>query len=196
MATYFLNYRRFVAIAAEQLCYSGEMQAVLTSGGVREGLTLRMERSHAPDPDTAREAFLAGYPEVRSAVAEKLLDFTIETVDGAALFRTPTSGKLPHGRGPQARTAAHGPARLTRRRRAARLAARPSASSGNPVVAAFSPGVMETGSVHMWSSGTPHRWTEWVIYRNQRRVCLVWSAKASSRRGLATASLHRTGTPP
>ena len=95
VATYFLNYRRFVAIAAEQLRYSGEMQALLTSGPAREGLTLRMERSHAPDPDTAREAFLAGYPEVRSAVEENLLDFTVEAVDGAALYRTPTSGKLP-----------------------------------------------------------------------------------------------------
>ncbi|WP_053725380.1 acyl-CoA reductase [Streptomyces sp. WM6378] len=95
VATYFLNYRRFAAIAQEQLRYSGEMQALLASGPAREGLTLRMERSHAPDPDTARDAFLAGYPEVRSAVEENLLDFTVEAVDGAALYRTPTSGKLP-----------------------------------------------------------------------------------------------------
>lgn len=94
VATYFLNHRRFVAIAEEHLRYSGEMQVVLTSGPARERLTLRMERSHAPDPDTARDAFITAYPEVRSAVAEKLLDFTIETVDGAALSRTPTSGKL------------------------------------------------------------------------------------------------------
>ncbi|WP_406504231.1 aldehyde dehydrogenase family protein [Streptomyces sp. NBC_00212] len=95
VATYFLNYRRFAAVAQEQLRYSGEMQALLTSGPAREGLTLRMERSHAPDPDTARDAFLAAYPEVRSAVEENLLDFTVEAVDGAALYRTPTSGKLP-----------------------------------------------------------------------------------------------------
>ncbi|MCY0959248.1 acyl-CoA reductase [Streptomyces sp. H27-H5] len=95
VATYFLNHRRFVAIAAEHLGHAGEMQTVLTSGTTREGITLRMERSHALDPDTAREAFLAAYPEVRSAVEEKLLDFTVEAVDGAALFRTPTSGKLP-----------------------------------------------------------------------------------------------------
>ncbi|MEV7004389.1 aldehyde dehydrogenase family protein [Streptomyces sp. NPDC093982] len=95
VATYFLNHRRFVTIAQERLRYSGEMQTVLTSGAAREGLTLRMERSYAPDPVTARDAFLAAYPEVRAAVAEKLLDFTIEMVDGPALFRTPTSGKLP-----------------------------------------------------------------------------------------------------
>lgn len=95
VATYFLNHRRFVAIAAEHLGHAGEMQTVLTSGTTREGITLRMERSRALDPDTAREAFLAAYPEVRSAVEEKLLDFTVEAVDGAALFRTPTSGKLP-----------------------------------------------------------------------------------------------------
>ncbi|WP_328622460.1 aldehyde dehydrogenase family protein [Streptomyces sp. NBC_00354] len=94
VATYFLNYRRFLAIAQEQLRYGGELQAVLTAGAVREGLTLRMESAHAPDPDRAREAFLAGYPEVGSAVAEKLLDFTVEVVDGAALSRTATSGKL------------------------------------------------------------------------------------------------------
>lgn len=94
VATYFLNYRRFVSIAGERLGYGGELQAVLTAGAAREGLTLRMESTHAPDPDRAREAFLAAYPEVRSAVAEQLLDFTVEAVDGADLARTATSGKL------------------------------------------------------------------------------------------------------
>ncbi|MFD9269993.1 acyl-CoA reductase [Streptomyces goshikiensis] len=94
VATYFLNYRRFVAVAEERLRYVGEMQAVLTGGAAREALTLRMERTHAPEPATAREAFLAAYPEVRSAVTENLLVFTVELVDGAALERTPTSGKL------------------------------------------------------------------------------------------------------
>ncbi|MFI1455631.1 acyl-CoA reductase [Streptomyces roseus] len=94
VATYFLNYRRFVAIAGERLGYGGELQAVLTAGAAREGLTVRLESAHAPDPERAREAFLAGYPEVRSAVAEKLLDFAVEVVDGAALDRTATSGKL------------------------------------------------------------------------------------------------------
>ncbi|WP_234343309.1 aldehyde dehydrogenase family protein [Streptomyces sp. WM6372] len=94
VATYFLNYRRFVAIAGERLGYGGELQAVLTAGAAREGLTVRLESAHAPDPDRAREAFLAAYPEVRSAVAEKLLDFAVEVVDGADLDRTATSGKL------------------------------------------------------------------------------------------------------
>ncbi|MET9961414.1 acyl-CoA reductase [Streptomyces sp. NPDC006326] len=94
VATYFLNYRRFVAIAAEHLRYGGEIQAVLTGGPVREGLTLRMERSHVTDAERARGAFLAAYPELHSAVSEKLLDFTVEPVDGAGLARTATSGKL------------------------------------------------------------------------------------------------------
>ncbi|MEV0990390.1 aldehyde dehydrogenase family protein [Streptomyces sp. NPDC049949] len=94
VATYFLNYRRFVSVAGERLGYGGELQAVLTAGAAREGLTVRLESAHAPDPDRAREAFLAAYPEVRSAVAEKLLDFAVEAVDGAGLERAATSGKL------------------------------------------------------------------------------------------------------
>ncbi|MEV7416969.1 acyl-CoA reductase [Streptomyces sp. NPDC089919] len=95
VATYFVNQRRLVAIAQEHLDYRGEMQAVLTSGPEREALTVLLERSHAPDPAAARGAFLAAYPEVRSAVEEKLLDFTVEAVDGSAMLRTATSGKLP-----------------------------------------------------------------------------------------------------
>ncbi|WP_406180251.1 aldehyde dehydrogenase family protein [Streptomyces sp. NBC_01006] len=94
VATYFLNYRRFVAIAGEHLGYGGELQAVLTAGAAREGLTVRLESAHAPDPERAREAFLAAYPELRSAVGEKLLDFAVEVVDGADLDRAVTSGKL------------------------------------------------------------------------------------------------------
>ncbi|MCX4539436.1 acyl-CoA reductase [Streptomyces sp. NBC_01565] len=94
VATYFFNYRRFVAIAQEHLRYGGELQAVLTAGPAREGLTLRLESSHAPDPDRARAAFLTAYPELRSAVTEHLLDFTVEPVDGSAMTRTATSGKL------------------------------------------------------------------------------------------------------
>ncbi|MFD7162868.1 acyl-CoA reductase [Streptomyces violascens] len=94
VATYFLNYRRFVAIAEKHLRYSGELQAVLTSGPARECLTLRLETSKAVDADQARDTFLAAYPEVRSAVDERLLDFAVEVVDGADLDRTATSGKL------------------------------------------------------------------------------------------------------
>lgn len=94
VATYFLNYRRFVAIAEQDLRYSGELQAVLTGGPARECLTLRMESAQAPDADLARDAFLAAYPEVRSAVDERLLDFAVEVLDGADLDRTATSGKL------------------------------------------------------------------------------------------------------
>ncbi|MFE5867613.1 aldehyde dehydrogenase family protein [Streptomyces roseifaciens] len=94
VATYFLNYRRFVAIAEESLRFSGELQVLLANEGSREGLTVRMERTAATDATAAREAFLAGYPELRTAVEEKLLDLTVEAVEGAGLDRTPTSGKL------------------------------------------------------------------------------------------------------
>ncbi len=53
-----------------------------------------MERGAATDPERLREVFLAGYPELRSAVAERLLDLVVEAVDGASLDRSPTSGKL------------------------------------------------------------------------------------------------------
>ncbi|MBT2386268.1 aldehyde dehydrogenase family protein [Streptomyces sp. ISL-11] len=94
VATYFLNHRRFVAIAEESLRYSGETQILLANSGPREQLTVRMERAAGVPAEEAREAFLAGYPELRTAVEERLLDLTVEAVDGAALERTPTSGKL------------------------------------------------------------------------------------------------------
>ncbi|MFH8786723.1 aldehyde dehydrogenase family protein [Streptomyces roseoverticillatus] len=94
VATYFLNYRRFVAIAEESLRFVGELQVLLGHDGPRESLTVRMERTATTDADAAREAFLAGYPELRTAVDEKLLALTVETVDGASLDRTPASGKL------------------------------------------------------------------------------------------------------
>ncbi|WP_257584078.1 acyl-CoA reductase [Streptomyces sp. TLI_146] len=94
VATYFLNHRRFAAIAQERGSYSGELQTVLTRQDTRERLTVRVERSGAADPELLREAFLADYPELRSAVTERLLDLAVEAVDGASLDRSPTSGKL------------------------------------------------------------------------------------------------------
>ncbi|QLE76440.1 aldehyde dehydrogenase family protein [Streptomyces rectiverticillatus] len=94
VATYFLNYRRFVAIAEESLHFVGELQIVLANDGAREALTVRMERTPTTDVAAAREAFLTAYPELHTAIDEKLLAFTVEAVDGAALDRTPTSGKL------------------------------------------------------------------------------------------------------
>ncbi|MEH6376116.1 aldehyde dehydrogenase family protein [Streptomyces sp. KLMMK] len=94
IATYFLNYRRFVAIAEESLRFVGELQIVLANDGAREALAVRMERTPTTDVAAAREAFLTAYPELHTAVDEKLLAFTVEAVDGAALDRTPTSGKL------------------------------------------------------------------------------------------------------
>ncbi|MEU2396301.1 acyl-CoA reductase [Streptomyces sp. NPDC007369] len=94
VATYFLNHRRFVALAEERGGHRGELQILLGRGEVRERLTVRVERSAGTDPEGLREVFLAGYPELRSAVAERLLDVAVEAVDGAALDRSPTSGKL------------------------------------------------------------------------------------------------------
>ncbi|MFJ3923153.1 acyl-CoA reductase [Streptomyces sp. NPDC090022] len=96
VATYFLNHRRFVALA-EEAGYTGELQIRLTGHDTRERLTVRVERAGAVGPaapEALREALLAGYPELRSAVSERLLDLVAEAVDGSALDRSPTSGKL------------------------------------------------------------------------------------------------------
>ncbi|MFE0581934.1 acyl-CoA reductase [Streptomyces sp. NPDC058874] len=94
VATYFLNQRRFVDLAGESGGHRGELQVRLDVTDVRERLTVRVERAAATDPERLREVFLAGYPELRSAVAERLLDLVVEAVDGASLDRSPTSGKL------------------------------------------------------------------------------------------------------
>ncbi|GHC34435.1 acyl-CoA reductase [Streptomyces cinnamoneus] len=93
VASYFLNYRRFVAIAEQDCGHRGELQVALSRSSVRERLTVRAEDT-GTDPQQLRAAFLAGYEELRSAVGDGLLDLDVETVDGAALERTPTSGKL------------------------------------------------------------------------------------------------------
>ncbi|MEU9106082.1 acyl-CoA reductase [Streptomyces xanthophaeus] len=94
VATYFLNHRRFLALAEEQGGHRGELQVRLEATEARERLTVRVERSAATDPARLREVLLGGYPELRSAVEEGLLDLVVEAVDGASLDRSPTSGKL------------------------------------------------------------------------------------------------------
>ncbi|MFD3721820.1 acyl-CoA reductase [Streptomyces sp. NPDC058674] len=94
VATYFLNHRRFLDLAGERGGHRGELQVRLDGTDARERLTVRVERAGATDPEWLREVFLAGYPELRSAVTEGLLDLVVEAVDGAALDRSPTSGKL------------------------------------------------------------------------------------------------------
>ncbi|MGW7453980.1 acyl-CoA reductase [Streptomyces sp. NPDC054787] len=94
VATYFLNHRRFLDLAEEQGGHRGELQIRLDGAQERERLTVRVERAAATDPQRLREVFLAGYPELRSAVTERLLDLAVEAVDGASLDRSPTSGKL------------------------------------------------------------------------------------------------------
>jgi phenylacetate-coenzyme A ligase PaaK-like adenylate-forming protein len=94
VATYFLDHRRFVTLAGEEGGYRGELQIVLAGQDARERLTVRVERSCAPDPEGLRAVLLSGYPELRTAVEERLLDLSVEAVDGAALDRSPRSGKL------------------------------------------------------------------------------------------------------
>ncbi|MFF4261230.1 acyl-CoA reductase [Streptomyces virginiae] len=94
VATYFLNLRRFLDLAEEQGGHRGELQVRLDSADARERLTVRVERTAASDPERLREVFLAGYPELRSAVEERLLELVVEAVDGASLDRSATSGKL------------------------------------------------------------------------------------------------------
>ncbi|APU38716.1 acyl-CoA reductase [Streptomyces sp. TN58] len=94
VATYFLNHRRFLDLAGEPGGHRGELQIRLDAADARERLTVRVERAAGTDPERLREVFLDGYPELRSAVAEGLLDLVIEAVGGASLDRSPTSGKL------------------------------------------------------------------------------------------------------
>ncbi|GAA3031709.1 hypothetical protein GCM10020000_05820 [Streptomyces olivoverticillatus] len=94
VAAYFLNHRRFVAIAEEDCGYRGELQVLLGRDAVREHLAVRVESNGTAEPEQLRTAFLAGYEELRSAVDDRLLDLTVEAVDGAAFDRTATSGKL------------------------------------------------------------------------------------------------------
>ncbi|KJY42934.1 hypothetical protein VR41_05595 [Streptomyces sp. NRRL B-1568] len=94
VAAYFLNHRRFVAIAEEDCGYRGELQVLLGRDAVREHLAVRVESNGTAEPEQLRMAFLAGYEELRSAVDDRLLDLTVEAIDGAAFDRTATSGKL------------------------------------------------------------------------------------------------------
>ncbi|MFJ2748181.1 acyl-CoA reductase [Streptomyces sp. NPDC087297] len=94
VATYFFNHRRFLELAEERGGHRGELQVRLDSTDARERLTVRVERTATTDPERLREVFLAGYPELRSAVAERLLDLVVEAVGSASLDRSATSGKL------------------------------------------------------------------------------------------------------
>ncbi|OEV10888.1 acyl-CoA reductase [Streptomyces nanshensis] len=89
------HYRRFVDAAERHLGYRGELQIVLTSEAARERLTVRLDERYAPPADSARAAFLAEVPGLRSAVEEEdLLTCSVEITDGAAFERTAASGKL------------------------------------------------------------------------------------------------------
>lgn len=94
VATYFLNHRRILTLAEERGGHRGELQIRLEAADARERLTVRVERGGTTDPERLREVLLTGYPELRAAVTERLLDLVVETVDGASLDRSPTSGKL------------------------------------------------------------------------------------------------------
>ncbi|MBD0692344.1 hypothetical protein BG452_10595 [Streptomyces sp. CBMA123] len=97
VGTYFLNVRRLIAVAAEDLGYRGELQLLLDAGDGRELVTVRLDERYVPDAaaaTAAREAFLTAVPELGTAVAEGLLTCTVETAPTAAFERTPTSGKL------------------------------------------------------------------------------------------------------
>ncbi|MFB7663568.1 acyl-CoA reductase [Kitasatospora sp. NPDC056138] len=94
VGTYFFNYRRFVEVAEEQLGYRGELQLILTSGGDREELSVRLDERYAPAPEEARAVLLTAIGELGSAVGEGLLTCTVETSGAGGFERTPTSGKL------------------------------------------------------------------------------------------------------
>ncbi|MFI6444258.1 acyl-CoA reductase [Kitasatospora sp. NPDC050543] len=94
VGTYFLNYRRFVQVAEEELGYRGELQLILTSAADRERLTVRLDERYAPASDAARDAFVSAIAELRAGIAEDLLSCEVETAGTLAFDRTPSSGKL------------------------------------------------------------------------------------------------------
>ncbi|MFJ3231141.1 acyl-CoA reductase [Streptomyces sp. NPDC086787] len=94
VGTYFVNYRRVLRAAQEHLGYHGEVQLLVETGADRERLTVRLDQDYAGDARSARKALATQVPELASAVAEGLLDLTVQTVSREVFERTPTSGKL------------------------------------------------------------------------------------------------------
>ncbi|SDZ11835.1 Phenylacetate-coenzyme A ligase PaaK, adenylate-forming domain family [Amycolatopsis xylanica] len=87
-----LNYRRFVAIAADAFGYSGAFQVVLSEDAQGDILTMRLESG---DPDTVTREFIARYPELTEAVeGTRLLRLHTEIAPQSAFAKTASSGKL------------------------------------------------------------------------------------------------------
>ncbi|NBH03506.1 acyl-CoA reductase [Amycolatopsis sp. SID8362] len=93
--TYFLNCRRLVTIAEECADYAGELQVVLDADRGGDTVAVLVEKDRALSTETLEKAFLAEYPELRSAVrAERLLKFAVHAVPASEFTRTEGSGKL------------------------------------------------------------------------------------------------------
>ncbi|GAA1243428.1 hypothetical protein GCM10009665_37850 [Kitasatospora nipponensis] len=97
--SYFLNYRRFAAVAQEALEHRGALQLLLAEDEGGESLTVRLEAGAglAADADHAAvaRAFLADYPDLAAAVEhDRLVELRIELVDADGFERTAASGKL------------------------------------------------------------------------------------------------------
>ncbi|MER5639085.1 acyl-CoA reductase [Kitasatospora sp. NPDC002227] len=96
--SYFLNYRRLVAVAEEALEYRGALQVLLDEDGDgAETLTVRLETGAGalPGDEAVRRAFLDEYPDLAAAVElDQLLALRIERVAAAEFAGTAASGKL------------------------------------------------------------------------------------------------------
>ncbi|WP_042368077.1 acyl-CoA reductase [Streptacidiphilus neutrinimicus] len=97
--SHFLNVRRFVAVAEENLGHRGALQIVLDEDATSESLTVRLEAEAGAEASTAEataQAFLDGYPELAAAVVrDRLVDLRVEHLPSDAFERTAASGKLP-----------------------------------------------------------------------------------------------------
>ncbi|MGW0518704.1 acyl-CoA reductase [Crossiella sp. NPDC003009] len=93
---HFLNYRRFVAVAAEAFAYAGDLQLVLAEEGERESLTIRLEQGRTPlAAEAVRAEFLERYPELMvTAVRDGLVHLHVQLADPGVFDRTGASGKL------------------------------------------------------------------------------------------------------
>jgi phenylacetate-coenzyme A ligase PaaK-like adenylate-forming protein/acyl-CoA reductase-like NAD-dependent aldehyde dehydrogenase len=95
IGSFFLNYRKFVAILGERLGHAGAVQLVLDHADLKERITVRLSREAGTDPARARAALLEGDKDLDEAVThDGLLLLDVVDVASDALEKTRGSGKL------------------------------------------------------------------------------------------------------
>jgi phenylacetate-coenzyme A ligase PaaK-like adenylate-forming protein len=95
IGTNFFNYRVFPELLAQEFGYSGPVQLLLDSNGVREKISMRIETGDDLDPSAVRERLLEKEPNLKESVTEtKLLEFEVQIVQAEEFERSASSGKL------------------------------------------------------------------------------------------------------